>query len=184
MRFALDKVAAMMELSPAQFAAARSAFETLSVDEALLTLAHVFGDVLPTLQLLKQHRVKTYLMTRGFGCLQNSKLDVLDRLIGFRDFFDGIYIHDLSTGSSGATQYGILSDIRHQLRQDGVLANEILVIGDDPRSELAAAAQLGLRTMMISRRDTFYEDVSHEHVTTLNEIHRFWSSVAIANDAP
>jgi len=87
-----------------------------------------------------------FLVTLGFTKLQWSKV----KMLGIEGDFDEIHIVDPET--SNQTKKDIFADI---LARHGYAADEVLVIGDDPESEIRAATLLGI--------DTFLFDPENKH---------------------
>jgi putative hydrolase of the HAD superfamily len=97
---------------------------------------------------LKQLPQTKFLVTTGFTKLQWSKVE----LLGIKDDFAEIHIVDPML--SKQTKKDVFADIieRHQYNKE-----EVLVIGDDPESEIQAATDLGI--------DTFLFDPNGKHST-------------------
>jgi FMN phosphatase YigB (HAD superfamily) len=94
-------------------------------------------DVLPRLGHLR------FLVTSGFRRLQESKV----RALGIAPLFDEVVIDAIDElGRRG--KEGVFTDLvaRHRLRP-----SQVMVVGDDPESELTAARRLGLRPVQIVR---------------------------------
>ena len=85
-----------------------------------------------------------FLVTMGFTKLQWSKVEQL----GIKDDFKEIHIVD--PGLSGQTKKDVFADImkRHQYQKE-----DVLVIGDDPESEIKAAVELGIDTFLFDPHD-------------------------------
>jgi HAD superfamily hydrolase (TIGR01549 family) len=95
------------------------------------------------LRLLRDLPVQRFLVTSGFRRLQESKIKAL----GFRDLFTEVFIDAIDEpGRKG--KHGWFAEIlqRHQLQ-----ASEVLVVGDNPDSEIAAGNKLGTPTVQILR---------------------------------
>jgi putative hydrolase of the HAD superfamily len=88
---------------------------------------------------LKKLPQAKFLVTLGFTKLQWSKVEQL----GIKDDFKEIHIVDPAI--SGQTKKNVFADIlaRHHYREE-----EVLVIGDDPESEIKAASELGIETFL------------------------------------
>ena len=85
-----------------------------------------------------------FLVTMGFTKLQWSKVERL----GIKDDFKEIHIVD--PGLSNQTKKDVFADImkRHQYDK-----KDVLVIGDDPESEIKAATELGIETFLFDPYD-------------------------------
>ena len=93
----------------------------------------------PDFGILRDIEADRFLVTTGFHRLQNSKVDGM----GLRDVFMEVHILDPQT--STLTKKEIFLDI---LQRHGYARQDVLVIGDDPDSELKAARELGLPRVM------------------------------------
>jgi len=87
-----------------------------------------------------------FLVTIGFTKLQWSKVKMLDIE---KDFAE---IHIVDPELSTRTKKDVFADI---LKRHHLSSSEVLVIGDDPESEIKAAMELGI--------DTFLYDPEHRH---------------------
>jgi len=95
---------------------------------------------------ISQLSVDKFLVTTGFTNLQNSKV----KMLGITDDFKEIHIVDPQI--STVTKKDIFAEI---LNKYGYQPIEVLVIGDDPQSEIKAAKELGI--------DTFLFDPSNKY---------------------
>jgi putative hydrolase of the HAD superfamily len=96
--------------------------------------------------IVKSAAVQKFLVTTGFSKLQWSKV----KKLGIGDDFKEIHIVDPET--SQQTKKDVFADI---LDRYDYTAADVLVIGDDPESEIKAAAELGI--------DTFLFDPENKH---------------------
>jgi len=94
---------------------------------------------------LKELPHDKFLVTMGFTKLQWSKVEQL----GIKDDFKEIHIVD--PGLSKQTKKDVFADI---LNRHGYQKEDVLVIGDDPESEIKAAADLGIDTFLFDPHDT------------------------------
>ena len=102
---------------------------------------------------LKQLPQTKFLVTTGFSKLQWSKVDRL----GLKEDFEEIHIVDPLI--SNQTKKDVFADIlkRHQYDKE-----DVLVIGDDPESEIKAANELGIDTFLFDPNDSHLTaEVSH-----------------------
>lgn len=90
--------------------------------------------------------IQKFLVTTGFTKLQWSKI----KMMGIKDDFAEIHIVDPE--KSGQTKKDVFADI---LKRHNYTAEDVLVIGDDPESEIKAATELGI--------DTFLFDPENKH---------------------
>jgi len=120
-----------------------------------------YGD----LSILPELPVPKFLVTSGFRRLQESKVAAL----GFADWFAGIHIDSIDEPEHPGKK-AIFADIlaRHRWRAD-----EALVVGDSPDSELAAANELGMRTIQILRPGVPRSDRAGQHIRGLAELKEF-----------
>jgi len=88
---------------------------------------------------VKQAQADKYLVTNGAIKLQSSKI----KMLGIEPDFKKVYIVDPS--STDKTKKDIFEEIikAHDYKKD-----EVLVIGDDPESEIQAGKDIGLKTVL------------------------------------
>jgi putative hydrolase of the HAD superfamily len=118
-----------------------------------------YPDVVPALRRLD---VARYLLTTGYRRLQESKIDAL----GIRDLFDAIYIDALDAGPTAGKE----PLLRAILDEHGLAPREVLVVGDNPESEIAAANRVGTVTAQIIRPGVSYAERAEHHLITLDEL--------------
>lgn len=104
--------------------------------------------------------VEKFLVTSGFPALQQSKI----KGMGIQNDFREIHIVDVETG----TKKEVFADI---MRRHGYLATDVLVVGDDPHSELKAASELGIDAVLYDRLG-LYPDFS-PRITHFNALQAF-----------
>jgi putative hydrolase of the HAD superfamily len=132
---AFDKVAKEHEFSKEMHDAGWAAFARVEVRSPMRGYGDL--DVLPSLG------ERRFLVTSGFRRLQESKI----RALGIADVFDEVVVDALDEpGRRGKER--VFADLlaKHRLEPD-----EVLVVGDDPESELASARKQGLRAVQILR---------------------------------
>ena len=100
-------------------------------------------------QEVKKLPQQKFLITAGFTKLQLSKLHHL----GIENDFDGIYIIDQSI--SNDTKKSKFAEI---MADYGFTAIDVLVVGDDPASEIQAAKELGIDVVLYDSLH-LYQDV-------------------------
>jgi len=105
-----------------------------------------------------------FLVTKGFSKLQNSKIEML----GIEADFDEIHIVDPAV--SDRTKKEVFADILNRYQY---LPNQILVIGDDPQSEIKAATELGINTFLFDPADTHQEAEVNYRSGKLSDIIQF-----------
>jgi|SRR6185312_1568457 len=109
---------------------------------------------LPMQPFDEYHHIKSaphqkFLVTTGFPKLQWSKI----KQLGIEGDF--LEIHVVDPDVSDKTKKDVFADI---IRRYNYKIEEVLVIGDDPDSEIKAAFELGI--------ETFLYDPSHKHPST------------------
>jgi putative hydrolase of the HAD superfamily len=90
--------------------------------------------------------IDKYLVTTGFTKLQMSKVKMLNIEADFKQVF--VVDPDLSN----LTKKDIFAMI---MKDNGYAVNEVLVIGDDPQSEIKAALELGIDTFLFDPENKY-----------------------------
>lgn len=153
-RFPFDFVAEKYGFSSAMRTAGYRGFSQLEITQPL----HGYGD----LAVLEDLPGKLFLVTSGFRRLQASKV----RALGLTARFTDILIDAIDAGPTQGKRpifETILSE--HQLKPD-----EVLVVGDNPDSEIAAGNQLGITTVQILRPGVPPADAATHRVRDLHEL--------------
>lgn len=154
-RFPFDDVARRHGFSEAMREAGFRAFGRIEIPVPMKG----YGD----LEVLGALPVRRFLVTTGFRRLQESKI----RALGIGALFEGICIDAIDEpGPKGKERIFRELLARHALRTD-----EVLVVGDNPDSEIAAGNRLGLRTVQTLRPGVLRGDNATHHVTGLAELH-------------
>jgi putative hydrolase of the HAD superfamily len=111
---------------------------------ALLRTLTYEGDIAPFADYPAIRRIPgdRFLVTTGFRQLQESKI----RGMGIEADFKQVFVVDPDT--SDKTKKDIFA---HIMQQHGYQPAQVLVIGDDPESEIKAARDLGLDTVLYDR---------------------------------
>ena len=106
-------------------------------------------------------KLPKFLVTTGYSKLQWSKVKAL----GLEPDFAEIHIVDPEI--STLTKKDVFADImqRHNYRAD-----EVLVIGDDPESEIKAAIELGIDTFLFDPAGKHHDAVSTHKAADLKEV--------------
>lgn len=86
---------------------------------------------------IKSYPQKRFLVTTGFNLMQQSKIDRM----GIRKDFEEVHVVDPTKSSKKEIFAGIMH--RHAFSAD-----EVIVVGDDPESELRAARELGIDAVL------------------------------------
>ena len=153
-RFPFDSVAEKYGFSPAMRAAGFAEFRRVEVRQPM----HGYGD----LDALKHLPAQLFLVTSGFRRLQESKVKAL----GIAPWFTEICIDAIDEpGHQGKLQYFKALLQKHQLAP-----REVLVVGDNPDSEIAAGNQLGMTTIQILRPGVQPSPASTHRITSLSEL--------------
>jgi putative hydrolase of the HAD superfamily len=102
-----------------------------------------------------------FLVTTGYTKLQKSKV----KLLGLEADFAEIHIVDPET--SNQTKKDVFADI---LKRYNYMADEVLVIGDDPESEIKAATELGIETFLFDPENRHQGALVTYHSDSLKEV--------------
>jgi HAD superfamily hydrolase (TIGR01549 family) len=141
------------EMTKAGFAA----FAQIEVTEPM----HGYGD----LDVLRDLRQKLFLVTSGFRRLQESKVNAL----GIRELFAEVRIDAIDQpGAKGKAQH-----IEEILKSNSLKAEQVIVVGDNPDSEIAAGNRLGMKTVQVLRPGVPRGDNARHYIVSLNELGRF-----------
>ena len=156
-RFPFDFIADKYGFSPAMRSAGSRVLSQTEVRQPM----QGYGD----LAALAELPAKLFLVTSGFRRLQESKVKAL----GISHLFTGVHIDAIDEpGPKGKLQAFEAILQAHQL-----LAEEVLVVGDNPDSEIAAGNQLGITTIQILRPGVPASPAATHQVRTLAELSRF-----------
>jgi FMN phosphatase YigB (HAD superfamily) len=156
-RHALDHVARKHDFSDEMYRAGFEVFRRLEVKRRL----RGYGD----LGVLQKLRVRRILVTSGFRRLQESKIEAL----GIRGVFEEIHVHAIDEqGSPGKKDtFGEI------LARRGWRAEEVLVVGDNAESEIAAGNALGMPTVQVLRPGVPHAPAAARHIKGLDELLSF-----------
>lgn len=159
----LDFVALKFGFSQEMLAAGWNAFSQTVIE----TPMKGYGD----LAVLRELPFELYLVTSGFRGLQESKVKALQ----IADLFRGIEIDAIDEDDRKGKQ-GVFASI---LERKELKPEEVIVVGDNPDSEIEAGNRLGIRTVQILRpgipranNATFYIETFHELKTLLEKLNR------------
>jgi putative hydrolase of the HAD superfamily len=134
-RCAFDFVAQKYGFTPDMITAGWDAFKKVAVT----TPMRGYDD----LPVLKELPVQLFLVTSGFRRLQESKI----RALGFAHWFAAIHIDAIDEPERKGKQR-LFEEI---LATHGLRREEVLVVGDNPDSEIEAGNRLGIKTVQILR---------------------------------
>ncbi|MBO9703293.1 MAG: HAD family hydrolase [Sporocytophaga sp.] len=113
---------------------------------------------------VKNMAVKKYLVTTGFTKLQQSKVKQLD----IEEDFEEIHIVDPKISTQ--TKKDIFKDI---LIRNNYHSEEVLVVGDDLHSEIQAAIELGIDTVLYNKINLNHNRNDLTTITDFGELYRF-----------
>jgi FMN phosphatase YigB (HAD superfamily) len=153
-RHPLDWVAAKHGFSEEMRAAAWRVMGTLKVARPMFG----YGD----LAVLAELPVKRFLVTSGFRRLQESKI----RALKLEPLFTALYVDAIDEPDRRGKQ-GFFELI---LREHGLTPAEVVVVGDNPDSELAVGNRLGMRTVQTLRPGVPRASNATFHIHSLPEL--------------
>ena len=156
-RFPFDFIAGKYGFSPAMRSAGFAAFSQIEVRGSM----HGYGD----LAALAEIPAKLFLVTSGFRRLQESKIKAL----GITHLFTEIHIDAIDE----SRPIGKLQVFEAIMQTHRLTPLEVLVVGDNPDSEIAAGNQLGIKTIQILRPGVPPSPAATNHLRTLAELTRF-----------
>jgi putative hydrolase of the HAD superfamily len=156
-RFPFDFIAEKYRFSAAMRSAGFAAFRQIEVCEPM----HGYGD----LSVLAELPAKLFLVTSGFRRLQESKI----RALGIGHLLTGVHIDAIDESNPKGKSQAFEAILRtHQFSP-----NEVLVVGDNPDSEIAAGNQLGMATIQILRPGVPRSSAATHHIHRLGELKKF-----------
>lgn len=151
---AYDWVARQYRFTRAMFEAGWAEFTRAEVKRPLKGYADLSG--------LEGIPAERFLVTSGFCRLQESKI----RALGISHLFKGIYIDAIDEPDRKGKR-AIFQDIVESNQYGG---HEVLVVGDNPESEIQAGNELGLGTIQILRPGISRSPKAKHHIDTLQEL--------------
>ena len=121
------------------------------------------GDIKPfsDYKEIKNIPGEKFLVTTGFLNLQLSKI----RGMGIEQDFKEIHIVDPT--ASHKTKKDVFADI---MERHGYTASEVLVVGDDPESEIKAARDLGIDTVLYDKYNLHPSTISKYKIADFSEL--------------
>lgn len=105
-----------------------------------------------------------FLVTSGFPKLQNSKV----KQLGIEKNFKGIYIVD--TVMTNDTKKNIFKNILHYYNYN---TSEVVVIGDDPESEIAAAEELGIDAILYDKLNLYVNYFKNPKISDFSQLQNY-----------
>lgn len=116
----------------------------------------------PDIGALGKLPARLFLVTSGFRRLQESKV----RALAVESLFEHIYIDAIDEPDRKGKE-GIFKEI---LRTHALEPAEVLVVGDDAKSEISAGNRLGIPTVQIMRGGVQRADNATYHIESLQEL--------------
>lgn len=159
-RLPYDFVAQKHRFTPEMFSAGWDELKQVEVTTPMVG----YGD-LPALQELT---AALFLVTSGFRRLQESKI----RALGIKPLFTGILIDAIDEPKHEGKE----ELIRGILQRSGFAAGEVLIVGDNPDSELAVGLRLGIKTVQTLRPGVPGSRHATYHIRGLQELKRIVSA--------
>lgn len=135
--------------------AMRDAHRCLAVPDSACT----YGDE----SALKELAVYRALITSGYQTWQEQKIAAL----GVADLFHEVIIDVIDDPATRRGKQAIFADL---LTRHSWQPHEVLVVGDNPHSELKAARALGIQTAQTVRPMVDRDPLANYHITTLTEL--------------
>jgi len=156
-RFPFDFIADKYGFSPAMRSAGFAAFSRVEVRQPM----QGYGD----LAVLAEIPAKLFLVTSGFRRLQESKIKAL----GITHLFTEIHIDAIDE----SRPKGKLQAFEVIMRTHRLTPQDILVVGDNPDSEIAAGNRLGITTIQTLRPGVPASPAATHQIRTLAELQQF-----------
>jgi len=110
---------------------------------------------------IKNIKAERFLVTTGFYNLQYSKI----RGMGIADDFAEIHVVDPLTSTK--TKKDVFADI---MQRHNYEVSDVLVVGDDPESEIKAALALGIDTVLYDKNNCHIQHTALYKITSFNEL--------------
>jgi putative hydrolase of the HAD superfamily len=161
----LDAIKANLKRTPFQLVADKYGFSPELKQQGIDLLNNLIftGPIkpFPDYPSIKALPGERFLVTTGFNDLQWSKI----RGMGIEKDF--IEIHIIDPSASTQTKKDVFIDIMDRY---GYTPSEVLVVGDDPDSELRAAHELGIDTVLYDSLNLFPGATATHRISTLKEL--------------
>lgn len=153
-RHPLDWVAAQHGFSDEMLAAGWKVFAHLEIQKPM----QGYGD----LHLLREVPVPQFLVTSGFRRLQESKV----RALNVASCFAAIHVDAIDEPGRKGKQ-GLFAMIANDFKLEPA---QVVVVGDNPDSEIQAGTRLGMRTVQILRPGVPRGDNAGHYIRNLTEL--------------
>lgn len=137
----------------------REAYRQMEVPAEALGSMKSFGDE----GYIRDLPVKKFLVTSGYRKFQETKIAHL----GIANLFDEIIIDALDFRDKRKGKRNIFQEI---LEKNNWVKDNVLVVGDNPMSELGAAKSLGIPTVQILRPTIVKWDGAIHYINSFSEI--------------
>ena len=118
----------------------------------------------PDYHVVQQLPHSKYLITSGSRLVQQAKINALGISADFRK----ICYDDRFDGSRGKKHL-----FTNLLEEEGLTGTEVLVIGDNPESEIKAAKNIGLPYVHVNRDAAFIGSLKSRTINSFEQIHHF-----------
>lgn len=115
-------------------------------------------------EFLKKLPVDKHLVTTGFLKLQQSKVD------GMRLDRDFVEVHIIDPSNSNKTKKDVFADI---ISRRGYLKEQVLVVGDDPDSEIKAAYELGIDAVLYDKFHRYSDHAARAKISIFQDLTPF-----------
>lgn len=121
-------------------------------------------DILPfeDVHFMKDIKANKVLVTTGFRKLQHAKIDAL----GLASLFEEVLI-DAIDDPNRKYKKGVFEEL---MNQQAHLNKRVLVLGDNPLSELKAGRELGLTTIQVAKFDQPKSEYADHYITHFREL--------------
>jgi len=165
-RFPFNDVAHKYGFTEEMTKAGFAAFAQIEITEPM----HGYGD----LNVLRELSQKLFLVTSGFRRLQESKVDAL----GIRELFAEIRIDAIDQpGSKGKSWH-----FEEILKSHSLKPEDVMVVGDNPDSEIAAGNCLGMKTVQILRPGVPIGNNASYYANSLESLNSILTSLSKGRD--
>lgn len=142
----LEQIKEDIMRKPFQLVAAQHGFSAALTDKGVALLQELTweGPITPFSDYAHLERLPLdkFLVTTGFTLLQQSKIRGMDIEADFRE------IHIVDPAQTRDTKKDVIYSI---VERHGYTPGDVLVVGDDPHSEIKAAQELGLDTVLYDK---------------------------------
>jgi len=164
----LDEIKAEITRRPFQFVANDFSF-SINLKSACLDLLNNLtfeGPIEPVenYEIIREFDCRKFLVTTGFTMLQRSKI----KQLGIEDDFERIFIID--PDYSNLTKKDIF---RSLLTDNNLEVEEVIVVGDDPKSEIQAAKDLGIESILYDYKKVRTKTEDQKIIQNFSELHQY-----------